>query len=97
MIDCSMVQVRGKEDPWNSITSGALTGAILAARNGPVAMVGSAAVGGILLALIEGAGILLTRFASAQFPNGPQFAEDPSQLPAAQLPSSPFGDYRQYQ
>ncbi|CAD7672572.1 unnamed protein product [Nyctereutes procyonoides] len=70
MIDCSMVQVRGKEDPWNSITSGALTGAILAARNGPVAMVGSAAMGGILLALIEGAGILLTRFASAQFPNG---------------------------
>lgn len=33
-------------------------------------MVGSAAMGGILLALIEGAGILLTRFASAQFPNG---------------------------
>ncbi|XP_068842431.1 mitochondrial import inner membrane translocase subunit Tim17-A isoform X1 [Capricornis sumatraensis] len=97
MIDCSMVQVRGKEDPWNSITSGALTGAILAARNGPVAMVGSAAVGGVLLALIEGAGILLTRFASAQFPNGPPFAEDPSQLPSAQLPASPFGEYRQYQ
>ncbi|XP_033618051.1 mitochondrial import inner membrane translocase subunit Tim17-A isoform X2 [Fukomys damarensis] len=97
MIDCSMVQVRGKEDPWNSITSGALTGAILAARNGPVAMVGSAAMGGILLALIEGAGILLTRFASSQFPNGPQFVEDPSQLPSTQLPSSPFGDYRQYQ
>lgn len=33
MIDCSLVQVRGKEDPWNSITSGALTGAILAARS----------------------------------------------------------------
>ncbi|XP_037016947.2 mitochondrial import inner membrane translocase subunit Tim17-A isoform X1 [Artibeus jamaicensis] len=97
MIDCSLVRVRGKEDPWNSITSGALTGAVLAARNGPVAMVGSAAMGGILLALIEGAGILLTRFASAQFPNGPQFAEDPSQLPPAPLPASPFGDYRQYQ
>ncbi|KAK7800388.1 hypothetical protein U0070_021968 [Myodes glareolus] len=97
MIDCSMVQIRGKEDPWNSITSGALTGAILAARNGPVAMVGSAAMGGILLALIEGAGILLTRFASAQFPNGPQFAEDHSQVPSSQLPPSPFGDYRQYQ
>ncbi|XP_004685318.1 PREDICTED: mitochondrial import inner membrane translocase subunit Tim17-A [Condylura cristata] len=65
--------------------------------NGPVAMVGSAAMGGILLALIEGAGILLTRFASSQFPNGPQFPEDPSQLPSTQLPSSPFGDYRQYQ
>lgn len=36
-------------------------------------MVGSAAMGGILLALIEGAGILLTRFASAQFPNGESF------------------------
>ncbi|KAF1564081.1 Mitochondrial import inner membrane translocase subunit Tim17-A, partial [Aptenodytes patagonicus] len=92
MIDCSMVRMRGKEDPWNSITSGALTGAILAARNGPVAMVGSAAMGGILLALIEGAGILLTRFASTQFPNGPQFSDDPSQLQP-----SPFGDYRQYQ
>ncbi|CAO2636213.1 Mitochondrial import inner membrane translocase subunit Tim17-A [Lemmus lemmus] len=98
MIDCSLGRtIRGKEDPWNSITSGALTGAILAARNGPVAMVESAAMGGILLALIEGAGILLTRFASAQFPNGPQFAEDHSQLPSGQLPSSPFGDYRQYQ
>nr|XP_039330634.1 mitochondrial import inner membrane translocase subunit Tim17-A-like [Saimiri boliviensis boliviensis] len=97
MIDCRTVQVRGKEDPWNSITSGTLTGAILAARNGPVAMVGSAAMGGILLASTEGAGILLIRFASAQFPNGPQFAEYPSQLPSTQLPSSPFGDYRQYQ
>lgn len=33
MIDCGLVQVRGKEDPWNSITSGAMTGAILAARS----------------------------------------------------------------
>lgn len=38
--------------------------------DGPIAMVGSAAMGGILLALIEGAGILLTRFASSQFPTG---------------------------
>ncbi|KAI3369893.1 hypothetical protein L3Q82_024700, partial [Scortum barcoo] len=93
MIDCGLVKVRGKEDPWNSITSGAMTGAILAARNGPVAMVGSAAMGGILLALIEGAGILLTRFASSQFPTGPQFAEEPTPAP---MPSPSFGDYRQY-
>lgn len=33
MIDCSLVKARGKEDPWNSITSGALTGAILASRS----------------------------------------------------------------
>lgn len=43
---------------------------VLLFLDGPVAMVGSAAMGGILLALIEGAGILLTRFASTQFPNG---------------------------
>ncbi|KAM3934545.1 mitochondrial import inner membrane translocase subunit Tim17-A [Leptodactylus fuscus] len=92
MIDCSMVKIRGKEDPWNSITSGAMTGAILAARNGPVAMVGSAAMGGILLALIEGAGILLTRFASSQFVNGPPITED-----ASQLSPSPFSGYQQYQ
>ncbi|XP_010888975.1 mitochondrial import inner membrane translocase subunit Tim17-B [Esox lucius] len=32
-IDCGLVRIRGKEDPWNSITSGAMTGAVLAARN----------------------------------------------------------------
>ena len=31
-IDCCLVKIRGKEDPWNSITSGAATGAILAVR-----------------------------------------------------------------
>uniref|UniRef100_A0A8C3SLA1 Translocase of inner mitochondrial membrane 17B n=1 Tax=Chelydra serpentina TaxID=8475 RepID=A0A8C3SLA1_CHESE len=33
-IDCGLVKMRGKEDPWNSITSGALTGAVLASRWG---------------------------------------------------------------
>lgn len=32
-IDCTLVHLRKKEDPWNSITSGALTGAILASRS----------------------------------------------------------------
>lgn len=32
-IDCTLVHIRKKEDPWNSITSGALTGAILAVRS----------------------------------------------------------------
>uniref|UniRef100_A0A8C7X053 Translocase of inner mitochondrial membrane 17 homolog B (yeast) n=1 Tax=Oryzias sinensis TaxID=183150 RepID=A0A8C7X053_9TELE len=44
-IDCGLVRLRGKEDPWNSITSGALTGAVLAARSksesGPHALSGS--------------------------------------------------------
>ncbi|RXN20169.1 mitochondrial import inner membrane translocase subunit Tim17-B [Labeo rohita] len=80
-IDCGLVRLRGKEDPWNSITSGAMTGAILAARSGPLAMVGSAMMGGILLALIEGFGILLTRYTAQQFQNPNPFVEDPSQLP----------------
>lgn len=33
-------------------------------------MVGSAMMGGILLALIEGVGILLTRYTAQQFRNG---------------------------
>uniref|UniRef100_A0A3P9J0B7 Translocase of inner mitochondrial membrane 17 homolog B (yeast) n=1 Tax=Oryzias latipes TaxID=8090 RepID=A0A3P9J0B7_ORYLA len=80
-IDCGLVRLRGKEDPWNSITSGALTGAVLAARSGPLTMVGSAMMGGILLALIEGFGILLTRYTAQQFQNPMPFTDDPSQLP----------------
>lgn len=53
-IDCTLVYLRHKEDPWNSIISGAATGGILAARNGVPAMAGSALIGGVLLALIEG-------------------------------------------
>nr|QBH73034.1 mitochondrial import inner membrane translocase subunit tim17 [Thermobia domestica] len=78
-IDCTLVHLRKKEDPWNSIISGAATGGILAARNGLPAMAGSAVIGGILLALIEGVGILFTRLSAEQFkPMNPQ--EDPSQL-----------------
>ncbi|XP_064359531.1 mitochondrial import inner membrane translocase subunit Tim17-B isoform X1 [Dromaius novaehollandiae] len=87
-IDCGLVRLRGREDPWNSIASGALTGAVLASRSGPLAMVGSAMMGGILLALIEGVGILLTRYTAPQFHNPSPFAEDPSQLPAR----PPHGD-----
>uniref|UniRef100_A0A5F5PWK5 Translocase of inner mitochondrial membrane 17B n=3 Tax=Perissodactyla TaxID=9787 RepID=A0A5F5PWK5_HORSE len=96
-IDCGLVRLRGKEDPWNSITSGALTGAVLAARSGPLAMVGSAMMGGILLALIEGVGILLTRYTAQQFRNAPPFLEDPSQLPPKEgTPAPGYPSYQQY-
>ncbi|CAH8550702.1 unnamed protein product [Heterobilharzia americana] len=62
-VDCTLVFARQKEDPWNSITSGAITGAVLAIRHGPAAMVGQAVVGGIILAIIEGLGIMMNRFA----------------------------------
>ena len=66
-IDCTLIKIRGKEDPWNAITSGAATGGILAARSGPGAMLGSAIIGGVLLAMIEGVSIMFTRFTSEQF------------------------------
>ncbi|XP_035229660.1 mitochondrial import inner membrane translocase subunit Tim17-B-like isoform X2 [Stegodyphus dumicola] len=84
-IDCSLVHIRKKEDPWNSIASGALTGAVLAVRNGTGAMIGSAVIGGVLLALIEGMGILFTRYSAEQFkPINPQM-EDPGQLGASDI------------
>lgn len=33
LIDCTLIQIRKKEDPWNSIISGAATGGILAVRS----------------------------------------------------------------
>ncbi|XP_044299550.1 mitochondrial import inner membrane translocase subunit Tim17-B isoform X4 [Varanus komodoensis] len=97
-IDCGLVKMRGKEDPWNSITSGALTGAVLASRSGPLAMVGSAMMGGILLALIEGVGILLTRYTAQQFQNPNPFGDDPSQLPPKDgSPPAGYPGYGHYQ
>lgn len=80
-IDCTLVHFRKKEDPWNSIISGAATGGILAARNGVPAMAGSAIIGGVLLALIEGVGILFTRITADQFhAPPPPPADDPAAL-----------------
>lgn len=43
-------------------------------------MAGSAIIGGVLLALIEGVGILFTRLSSEQFRNPLPPTEDPSVL-----------------
>ena len=43
-------------------------------RNGVPAMVGSAVIGGVLLALIEGVGILITKYTAEQFNQGNNFA-----------------------
>merc|ERR1711973_611810 len=82
--DCTLQYARGKEDPWNSIGSGALTGAVLMVRAGPRAMFQSAVVGGILLAMIEGVGIAITKMTAEQYkPQMPQMPSDPIQLPPA--------------
>jgi import inner membrane translocase subunit TIM17 len=74
-----------QEDPWNSIISGAATGGILAGRAGPKAMASAAVVGGILLALIEGMGIMFTRMTAPPVPTAEDYerAMDPTAPPTA--------------
>ncbi|KAK3210617.1 hypothetical protein Dsin_015323 [Dipteronia sinensis] len=74
--DCSMVYLRQKEDPWNSIFAGAATGGFLSMRQGLGASARSAAFGGVLLALIEGAGIMLNKVLSGP-QNMPILMDDP--------------------
>ncbi len=78
--DCALISIRNKEDPWNSIMSGALTGGVLAVRSGPAAIIRSGVVGGILLALIEGMGIALNRYFAEEYRPKPQL--NPQSLPA---------------
>ena len=59
--DCALIAARHKEDPWNSIAAGALTGGFLQLRTGPASAARAAAFGGVLLAMIEGLGIMLTK------------------------------------
>jgi mitochondrial import inner membrane translocase subunit TIM17 len=59
--DCMCIFYRQKEDPINSITAGALTGGVLAARGGTGAIIRGGIVGGIILAMIEGIGITMNR------------------------------------
>ena len=81
--DCTLTSIRQKEDPWNSIVSGAATGGMLAARAGPKAMASAAVVGGVLLALIEGMGIMFTRMTAPPVPTAEDYqrAMDPTAPP----------------
>lgn len=88
--DCTMVYVRQKEDPWNSIVAGAATGGFLSMRQGFAASTRAAAFGGLLLALIEGAGIALNKFVSAQQPM-PVFVDEPPPPTASQADSAAAG------
>ncbi|KAK3331328.1 Tim17/Tim22/Tim23/Pmp24 family-domain-containing protein [Apodospora peruviana] len=55
--DCAIKGVRKKEDPWNSIGAGFLTGGSLAIRGGYKAARNGAIACAVLLAVIEGVGI----------------------------------------
>lgn len=71
MFDCSLQAIRRKEDPWNAIAAGALTGGFLQLRFGLKSAAKSAAFGGFLLALIEGLGIALNRMTAPSAPGAP--------------------------
>uniref|UniRef100_A0A7S1Y2X7 Mitochondrial import inner membrane translocase subunit TIM17 n=1 Tax=Grammatophora oceanica TaxID=210454 RepID=A0A7S1Y2X7_9STRA len=89
--DCSLTAVRQKEDPWNSIISGAATGGILAARAGPRAMASAAVVGGVLLALIEGFGIMFTKMTAPAVPTKDDYEAAMRQDPTAPPTSGGMG------
>lgn len=93
--DCTLVYLRQKEDPWNSIASGFLTGGFLQLRQGPRAALSSAVFGGVLLGFIEGLAIMLNRM-TAQLPPpappqaAPQMPAPKPQAPPALPSSSPL-------
>lgn len=91
--DCSFAAVRRKEDPWNSIMSGAATGALLAARAGPKAAGKNALIGGILLAGIEGLGIMITKMSAPPIPTAEDMQQQNMQDPLAPPTMAPsFGN-----
>lgn len=47
--DCTLMYVRQREDHWNAIAAGALTGGVLSARMGANAAFRSAVMGGVIL------------------------------------------------
>ena len=61
VVDCSLVAFRKKEDPFNAIMAGGLTGGILAFRAGPKAMARNALAGAVILAAIEGLQVVISR------------------------------------
>ncbi|KAK9865399.1 hypothetical protein WJX84_003617 [Apatococcus fuscideae] len=88
--DCTLVAIRKKEDPWNSISAGALTGGFLQLRTGLRSAAKSAAFGGVLLGMIEGLGILLTRM-SAPPPAPPMIEMPPGGPPPTSGSQIPLG------
>ena len=55
--DCTLIATRKKDDPFNSIAAGGLTGGILAMRGGPTVAAKQAVAGGFILAMIEAVSI----------------------------------------
>jgi len=88
--DCTLVAIRKKEDSWNPILAGGITGAALTVRAGPTAMVVSGIFGAAMLAMIEGVSMAMQKMQAPAFdPTLAPAVEDPSVLPSK--PSSGGG------
>jgi len=61
-IDCLLLWYRQHDDPLNAVVSGFLTGGILAFRSGPQAAFKNAAIGGVMLCLIEGVTVMISQY-----------------------------------
>ena len=67
-------------------------GLLLLILEGAGGMIGSAIIGGLILALIEGVSILMTRISAEAFnPFNQPSPDDPQQLGQQPPPPSPFG------
>ena len=53
-MDCLLISYRQKDDSWNAIIAGAITGGLLAIRGGYSVAFRQAMIGGLMLFLIEG-------------------------------------------
>ena len=78
--DCSISHLRKKEDLWNPILSGAATGGLLAARSGLKNMGKNAVIGGVILAAIEGMGVVISRYVVPMFERNQMNAAAPVDL-----------------
>lgn len=58
-VDCGLLALRQKEDAFNPIIAGFITGGVLGFRAGPVVAFKNAVAGGVILALLEGSGLVL--------------------------------------
>ncbi|RQM06169.1 hypothetical protein DH86_00003286 [Scytalidium sp. 3C] len=84
LFDCGIKGIRKKEDPWNAIGAGFLTGGSLAIRGGFKAARNSAIGCAVLLAVIEGVGIGFQRMMAENTRlDVPPVAEQGAAAPAA--------------
>lgn len=66
-VDCTLAAMRKKEDAWNSIMSGGITGALLTWRLGKATMIGSAVVGELSFLYSVFTHLTITRTTKATF------------------------------